>query len=125
MRIFEIKQAFEIAAQQLKELVEEYNQPDKIKGEVYRKRYLQLTDKMGRLSRKAHKFGTEGTIFKVNGTLDRKNKRNPKLSVTKKIEIYFVNVSAREVTELILIRFGNRLKGYSVEMITPGKIKSS
>lgn len=115
------------------ELIEKYNRhrdmlvqlqeayKDKIKGEAYNTRFIQITQKMDYFKNQLRSQGTDGTIIKITGKISRISKRNPQLRVTQKFEVYLSNVTVEEVPLLIKLNMNN-IVDYEIKQIKPGYI---
>lgn len=115
----EISEEFDRVRVQMGELEKEYK--DKIRGEVYFKRKSQLIDKLDSLRRKAMEIGTNGNICHIYGKRQRPHIRNPKVLITERFNLYFVNVSEEEAVKLVQLHVKNVIH-YTIVFIRPGII---
>lgn len=118
-RLQDLQQKFNITQQQLAGLANDYK--DKKKGLAYRKRYLQLVDKLEALKKQVLLYGTQGNIIEITGYRMRPKKRNPQINMKEKFQYYLVNVVPMDAHKLLEIRFKNIIE-YQVRIIKPGEI---
>ena len=116
-KYFEIVEKYNCTREQLLELDKEY--VDKIKGDVYRKRKAQLILKMDDLKRMAERIGTNGIICHVQGKRQRPHRKNPKLMIQERFNLYFVDVTDQEVSALVKLHVPNVVH-YNIIFIRPG-----
>lgn len=105
--------------QRLEELELEYS--DQKKGEVYRKRKIQIIDKLDGLKKKVKSIGTTGNICHVYGKRSRPHAKNPKIMVQERFNLYFTNVSEEEVSGLVKAHVAN-IDSYTIKFIRPGML---
>ena len=105
--------------QQFQELDLEYE--GKKKGDAYQKRRLQLLNKADALKKKVRAIGTSGNVIHVHGKRSRPNRKNPKVLVQERFNLYFANVEPDEVSALVKFHVKN-VDTYQVTIIRPGQI---
>ena len=118
-RYQEINQQYEICRTQLRELIKEYE--GKIKGDIFMKRKMQLEIKGTDLIRKAKRIGTVGNICHVQGKRSRSHRRNPRILVQERFNLYFVNVTEEEASALVHLHVKNVVH-YTIRFIRSGII---
>jgi len=121
-RYQEINEQYEICRQQLAELEEEYK--DQTKGNVYTKRKMQLEVKGRDLILKAQAIGTTGNICHVQGKRSRPHRKNPKILVQERFNLYFTNITEEEASALIKLHVKNVVH-YTIRFMRPGVIMTT
>lgn len=118
-RYQEINEEYSRTQALILELDMEYQ--NKIKGEVYNKRKLQLINKLDGLKKKALRIGVEGNICHIQGKRHRPHIKNPKILVTERFNLYFVNITEEEASALVKLHIKNAIQ-YTIRFIRPGII---
>lgn len=118
-RFHEITQQFEIQKKKLETLKSEYVWC--FKGDVYQKRYLQITTKMKDLNNKALNLGCNYSVAIITGKRRRPNKRTPSIMVVEPFSIYFVAVTDEEAMKLVKLHVKNAIE-YTIRFIRSGNI---
>jgi len=117
-----INQQYEVCRGQLVELNKEYE--EKLKGNVYLKRKMQLENKGRDLIRKAEAIGTVGNVCHIHGKRSRRSMKNPKIMIQENFNLYFVNVSEEEASALVALHVKNVIY-HTIRFIRPGIIITS
>ena len=121
-RYKDINEQYNRALSQMEELVLEYT--DKKKGDAFQKREMQLLDKLDGLKKKAKTIGTSGNIVHIHGKRSRPNRKNPKILVQERFNLYFVNVDPEEVSALVKLHVAN-VDNYQITFLRPGQMVTS
>ena len=121
-RYKEINEQYNRTLQQAEELNLEYM--DKKKGDAFQKRKMQLLDKLDGLKKKAKAIGTTGNVVHITGKRSRPNRKNPKILVQERFNLYFVNVDPEEVSALVKLHVAN-VDNYQITFIRPGQLITS
>lgn len=117
------ERAFRIK-QEMTGLEAEYSLPNTIKGEVYNKRKTQLKNKYRGLEKKALAIGANGVLCHIKGIRKRPHAKNPKLMITEKFNVYFINVTPDEINSLIKLHVKNAIE-YTTTFRSLGIITTS
>jgi hypothetical protein len=119
MKYFEIVEKFNQTRTQIQGLEVEYK--EKIKGQAYQKRKVQLITKLDDLKRKAKAIGTNGNICHIQGKRSRPHRKNPKIMIQERFNLYFTNITEQEASALVKLHVQNVVH-YTITFIRPGVI---
>ena len=119
---FEIVECFNRVYEEIKNLEKEYE--GKVKGDVYRKRKLNLINKQKYFHIQAKVYGTKGTICHIRGKRSRASLKNPAILVNEGFNLYFINVTEKEAVSLLNLHVKN-VVSYKITFYKPGVILTS
>jgi len=114
----ELQEKFAQAINEKAQLEEEYK--DKIKGDLYNKRYLAIIAKLNIFKKLANHLGTNGNIIYFKGTIVRPHKKNPRLMVSVGFELYLTDLTMEEAIKVLKMRHKN-VKEYTITELFPGR----